>query len=123
MITWVDTVMIFLVLTNLMLLGSNVFMTVAWYGHLRFKEVPPHQLPRGEATISSVPSVTAGHDMHFVSAVLERWRGATSQRDVPNDPVFSGPGAKTLANVEAPMLQPSMGLDPDRFSLLKKPLR
>jgi uncharacterized protein len=24
---------------------------------------------------------------------------------------------------EAPMLQPSMGLDPDRFSLLKKPLR
>jgi hypothetical protein len=25
--------------------------------------------------------------------------------------------------VEAPMLQPSMGLDPDRFSLLKKPLR
>ena len=24
----------------LMLLGSNVFMTLAWYGHLRFKEVP-----------------------------------------------------------------------------------
>lgn len=23
----------------LMLLGSNVFMTLAWYGHLRFKEV------------------------------------------------------------------------------------
>jgi uncharacterized protein len=47
--------------------------------------------------------------------VLERWRGATSHRDVPNDP-----GART---VEAPMLQPSLGLDPDRFSLLKKPLR
>ena len=28
------------VLTILMLLGSNVFMTIAWYGHLRFKEVP-----------------------------------------------------------------------------------
>ena len=42
---------------------------------------------------------------------------------VPNDPVFSAPPAKTLSNVEAPMLQPSMGLDPDRFSLLKKPLR
>jgi uncharacterized protein len=25
--------------------------------------------------------------------------------------------------VEAPLLQPSMGYDPDRFSLLKKPLR
>lgn len=96
---------------------------VALPTRLRFKEVPPHQLPRGEATISSVPSVTSGHDMHFVGAVLERWRGATSQRDVPNDPVFSTPPAKTLSNVEAPMLQPSMGLDPDRFSLLKKPLR
>ena len=24
----------------LLLVGSNVFMTVAWYGHLRFKETP-----------------------------------------------------------------------------------
>jgi DNA helicase HerA-like ATPase len=96
---------------------------VALPTRLRFKEVPPHQLPRGEATISSVPSVTSGHDMHFVGAVLERWRGATSQRDVPNDPVFQAPPAKTLATAEAPMLQPSLGLDPDRFSLLKKPLR
>jgi uncharacterized protein (DUF486 family) len=24
----------------LLLIGSNVFMTVAWYGHLRFKAVP-----------------------------------------------------------------------------------
>jgi uncharacterized protein len=28
------------VLPILMLLGSNVFMTAAWYWHLRFKEVP-----------------------------------------------------------------------------------
>jgi hypothetical protein len=28
-----------------------------------------------------------------------------------------------LSPVDAPMLQPSQGLDPDRFSLLKKPLR
>ena len=26
--------------TVLLLLGSNVFMTFAWYGHLRFREVP-----------------------------------------------------------------------------------
>ena len=26
--------------TVLLLLASNVFMTVAWYGHLRFKQVP-----------------------------------------------------------------------------------
>jgi uncharacterized protein len=80
-------------------------------------------LPRSEATISTAPSVTAGHDMHFVGAVLERWRGATSHRDVPNDPGFNErPAARTVA-MEAPMLQPSLGLDPDRFSLLKKPLR
>src|SRR3982075_436152 len=59
---------------------------VALPTRLRFKEVPVHQLPPGEATISTVPSVAAGHDMHFVGAVLERWRGATSHRDVPNDP-------------------------------------
>ncbi|ABE39329.1 ATP-binding protein [Rhodopseudomonas pseudopalustris] len=94
---------------------------VALPTRLRFKEVPVQQLPRSEAAISTVPSATAGHDMHFVSAVLERWRGATSHRDIPNDPgVVERPLARTM---DAPMLQPSLGLDPDRFSLLKKPLR
>jgi hypothetical protein len=97
---------------------------VALPTRLRFKEVPPHQLPRSEATIATVPSVAAGHDMQFVSAVLERWRGATSHREVPNDPGFiERPLATPSRSVEAPMLQPSLGLDPDRFSLLKKPLR
>jgi DNA helicase HerA-like ATPase len=116
---------------------------VALPTRLRFKEVPPHQLPRSEATIRTVPSVSAGHDMHFVGAVLERWRGATSQREVANDPTFAPaqrsfeprppepryeprpaePRAPEPRTVEAPMLQPSLGLDPDRFSLLKKPLR
>jgi uncharacterized protein len=96
---------------------------VALPTRLRFKEVPPHQLPRSEATISTAPSIADGHDMHFVSAVLERWRGATSHRDVPNDPGLNDrPAPRTLA-VESPMLQPSLGLDPDRFSVLKKPLR
>ncbi|HUN95972.1 MAG TPA: ATP-binding protein, partial [Bradyrhizobium sp.] len=54
---------------------------VALPTRLRFKEVPAHQLPRSEATIATAPSVTAGHDTHFVAAVLERWRGATSSRD------------------------------------------
>ena len=99
---------------------------VALPTRLRFKEVPVHQLPRGEATISTVPSATSGHDMHFVGAVLERWRGATSNRDAttPNDPTFNDRTiSRTAGPVEAPMLQPSLGLDPDRFSLLKKPLR
>jgi DNA helicase HerA-like ATPase len=98
---------------------------VALPTRLRFKEVPLHQLPRSEATIATTPSVVAGHDMQFVSAVLERWRGATSNREVPNDlssMAERGPSSGPRS-VEAPMLQPSLGLDPDRFSLLKKPLR
>src|SRR6478609_7437151 len=96
---------------------------VALPTRLRFKEVPPHQLPRAEAKISTVPSASRGQDMQFVDAVLERWRGATSHRDVPNDPGFiERPAAPAQRSVEAPMLQPSLGLDPDRFSLLKKPL-
>jgi len=30
----------FQILPILLLVGSNMFMTLAWYGHLRFKEVP-----------------------------------------------------------------------------------
>jgi uncharacterized protein len=29
-----------LLASDLLLLGSNIFMTIAWYWHLRFKEVP-----------------------------------------------------------------------------------
>ncbi|MCW5701766.1 MAG: ATP-binding protein [Bradyrhizobium sp.] len=106
---------------------------VALPTRLRFKEVPPHQLPRAETRISAAPSVASGQDTHFVSAVLERWRGATSSRDNQGDSGFSQPQryeprtpeprAPEPRTVEAPMLQPSLGLDPDRFSLLKKPLR
>ena len=70
---------------------------VALPTRLRFKEVPPHQLPRGEATIATAPLVAAGHHMHFVSAVLERWRGATSHRDVPNDPNLNDRPAEEIS--------------------------
>lgn len=98
---------------------------VALPTRLRFKEVPAHQLPRSEATIATTPSALSGHDITFVGSVLERWRGATSHRETPNDPIFDrGITERPVPRVpEAPMLQPSLGLDPDRFSLLKKPLR
>ena len=40
---------------------------------------------------------------------------------VPNDP-GDRPSTRT-PTMESPMLQPSQGFDPDRFSVLKKPLR
>ena len=74
--------------------------------------------------------------------MLDRWRGATSSRDnrdsfdssvgagpapaqrfEPRPEPRQEPRPSEPHTVEAPMLQPSMGLDPDRFSVLKKPLR
>lgn len=95
---------------------------VALPTRLRFKELSQQQLPRSEATIASVSASAAGHDLAFVGSVLSRWRGATTHREAhANDPVISDkPIPRTT---DSPLLQPSMGLDPDRFSLLKKPLR
>ena len=94
---------------------------VALPTRLRFKEVPAHQLPRSEATIATTPSTVRGHDAHFVGSVLERWRGATSHRDAMSE--HGQIERPTPRTTDAPLLQPSLGLDPDRFSLLKKPLR
>jgi DNA helicase HerA-like ATPase len=95
---------------------------VALPTRLRFKELSQQQLPRSEATIASLASSSAGHDLAFVGSVLSRWRGATTHRDAQaNDPMLQ---EKPLPRTtDSPLLQPSMGLDPDRFSLLKKPLR
>src|ERR1700759_2195302 len=94
---------------------------VALPTRLRFKEVPQHHIPRSEATIATTISSGSGRDINFVISVLDRWRGSTTHRDAPNDPALNERPAARM--VEAPMLQPSLGLDPDRFSLLKKPLR
>jgi DNA helicase HerA-like ATPase len=97
---------------------------VALPTRLRFKEVPVHQRPRSESTVATTPSTHNGHDIGFVSSVVDRWRGATVHRETPNDPVFERPAEWSAPRMpEAPMLQPSLGLDPDRFSVLKKPLR
>jgi DNA helicase HerA-like ATPase len=106
---------------------------VALPTRLRFKEVPQHQLPRSEATIATVSASSAGHDQSFVSSVLARWRGATTHREVHTSPDLSmnerpAPLPRSTEQLvprttDSPLLQPSLGLDPDRFSLLKKPLR
>jgi uncharacterized protein len=105
---------------------------VALPTRLRFKELSQAQLPRSEATIASVAKSSAGHDQAFVSSVLSRWRGATTHREAQaTDPMMQErpmPSAAPAAplpprTTDSPLLQPSLGLDPDRFSLLKKPLR
>ena len=84
---------------------------VALPTRLRFKEVPAHQLPRSEATISTV---TVGHRRPR-HAFRRRGAGALARRHLEprrsaNDPgIGERPGVRGLASLEAPMLQPSHG--------------
>ena len=94
---------------------------VALPTRLRFKEVPAHQLPRSEATISRAPSQNASHDLNFVSGVLERWRGATSNRDTT--PETSPPERPSLLSNGSLKHPATPSLDAEKFTLLKKPLR
>jgi DNA helicase HerA-like ATPase len=96
---------------------------VALPTRLRFKELSQAQLPRSEATIATVSTSSAGHDLAFVGSVLSRWRGATTHRDSQANDPLPQERAPLPRTTDAPLLQPSLGLDPDRFSLLKKPLR
>ncbi|RYE61429.1 MAG: hypothetical protein EOO82_01885 [Oxalobacteraceae bacterium] len=77
-------------------------------------------MPRSEVNILSQPS-SGTHDLNFVGTVLSRWRSATTHKDAQ----VSEPPAERAKprTIESPLLQPSLGLDPDRFSLLKRPLR
>jgi uncharacterized protein len=87
---------------------------VALPTRLKFKALPPHVLPTSEA-LSDSSMELAGLDQNFIASVVDRWRGAmTGRRSRPeDDPTF-------LVAETAP-LQPTVGLDPDRFKILKKP--
>jgi uncharacterized protein len=95
---------------------------VALPTRLRFKELSQQQLPRSEATIATSTSSHSAHDAAFVSSVLMRWRGATTHREAQSSDSMMVERPMPRAT-DSPLLQPSLGLDPDRFSLLKKPLR
>ena len=96
---------------------------VALPTRLRFKEVPPHQLPRSEATDldRAVGRRRSRHAFRLGGAGALAWRHLAPRR-AERSRHQRAARARTVS-VEAPMLQPSLGLDPDRFSLLKKPLR
>lgn len=87
---------------------------------LRFKELAAQYLPRSESVIAARPGSLDGADLNFVGSVVERWRGATTHNNtLSNDGLVE---AKIARVADAPLTQPTMGLDPERFRLLKKPL-
>jgi len=95
---------------------------VALPTRLRFKDVPSHQLPRGEATMVGAVPMSGRHDLDFIRAVVERWRGASSRKTLAPAPAEADE-RMSAPPLSPPMLQPSLGLDPNHFRLLKKPLR
>jgi len=84
---------------------------------LKFKELPPGQLPRSEAVPGIRDDAVTGINHAFVASVLERWRGATtSVRRAPDEGAFD-----QAADTEVP-LQPAPAPDGVRSKLLKRPL-
>jgi uncharacterized protein len=99
---------------------------------LTFSEVPQHLLPMSEAFAKSAQLKVSGEDANFISAVVERWRGATMKAS-SEEALREARPATTAAAAEPAPLHASPALapaaapaattgDPSRFSLLRKPI-
>jgi DNA helicase HerA-like ATPase len=87
----------------------------------KFKELPKDQLPKSEAVSNARMDPERDTSDGFLESVIDRWRGATMSHKQKFDE--GGPqDLDSLAKQEFAPLQPSMGLDPERFKLLKKPI-
>jgi len=88
---------------------------------LTFAELPADLIPRSEAVGTAPGGHTSGHDLNFVATVIERWRSVAMNRGTVKVET-SREVAKATAP-DAPPLQPAApALDPNRFSLLKRPV-
>jgi uncharacterized protein len=83
---------------------------------LTFTELPPQLVPRCDAFADQQPLSATSHDLNFIAAVLERWRGSMAR-----SPAGPDEAAKPAIRPETVPLQPSAP-DSSRFAFLKKPL-
>lgn len=93
---------------------------------LTFAAMPQHLLPRSDAFAKDSALHANAEGLNFISSVVERWRGATTNWVNSDD---TSRDLKHVASAEAAPLQPAPSpasappaLDPSRFSLLKRPL-
>jgi hypothetical protein len=86
---------------------------------LKFKELPLEVLRKRDAEATA--RMDAGHRVNedFVISVLERWRGATMSHNLRYDE--GGSDLDPPVREDVAPLQPTPGLDPNRFTILKKP--
>jgi hypothetical protein len=93
---------------------------VALPTRLKFRQLPPHLLPKSDVVGAASEDFVAGINPDFIASVLERWRGATTNQ--PANMEDGAPDARTTVDAEAAPLQPASVADPNRFRILKKPL-
>ncbi len=95
---------------------------------LTFAELPQHLLPRSDSFARDSDLKAASEDANFISAVVERWRGATMKAGAEEALREAKPaGTAEPAPVHAapslaPAATPAAAADASRFSLLKKPI-
>ncbi len=93
---------------------------------LTFAELPRQLLPQSEAFAGDPANRLGGRDLNFITTVVERWRGATMRRRVGAEDAARegkpGVGAEAAASAPAAPTAPPPAPEPNRFSLLKKPL-
>lgn len=81
----------------------------------KFRQLPPHLIPRSEATGPNGLDTGIAAD-HSLGSVIQRWRGLARQKAIS-----ATDGARLINPSAAPPLQPR-ALDPDRYKLLKRPI-
>jgi DNA helicase HerA-like ATPase len=86
---------------------------VALPTRLKFRQLPAHQLPRSEAVKDGSAEPAPALDHAFVATVLDRWRNRTAPPNASDEP-------QRAVVEDTPATAPGLGLDPDRFKLLKK---
>ena len=93
---------------------------VALPTRLKFRQLPAQLLPRSDTMGGDQGDANAAIDNHSLAAVIDRWRGRTTKpRTAPDKPAEEAAAAMVPPS---PSLQPTQGLDPNRFRLLKRPL-
>jgi len=88
---------------------------------LKFKELPPHMLPRSD-TMGDQGGAQTPLDGHSLAAVIERWRGRVGKSRVNPAEELRGVATPSPSIQPGPAPQPAPALDPNRFRLLKRPL-
>src|SRR5206468_2600320 len=80
---------------------------VALPTRLKFKQVPPHVLPKSDVVGAASEDFVAAINPDFIAAVLERWRGATTNQRANLDD--GAQEARPMVEAEAAPLQPAAG--------------